>query len=90
MFPGTYRRHDKYVGSVKEDGIIIVDRSVKVSDVNVRNSQPSILDTAKRCRESHGCEYRGTGDHKQDNRACFSGVAGEGGAKPCAQRHRGP
>jgi 2-oxoglutarate ferredoxin oxidoreductase subunit gamma len=44
----TQEAYDKYVGSVKEDGIIIVDRSVKVSDVKCAgiHSLP-ILDTAK-------------------------------------------
>ncbi|HOO12122.1 MAG TPA: 2-oxoacid:acceptor oxidoreductase family protein, partial [Bacillota bacterium] len=44
----TQEAYDKYVGSVKEDGIIIVDQSVKVSDVKCAciHSLP-ILDTAK-------------------------------------------
>ena len=44
----TQEAYDKYVGSVKEDGIIIVDKSVKVSDVKCAGiySLP-ILDTAK-------------------------------------------
>jgi 2-oxoglutarate ferredoxin oxidoreductase subunit gamma len=44
----TQEAYDKYVGSVKEDGIVIVDQSVKVSDVKCAgiHSLP-ILDTAK-------------------------------------------
>lgn len=44
----TQEAYDKYVGSVKENGIIIVDQSVKVSDVKCAciHSLP-ILDTAK-------------------------------------------
>jgi 2-oxoglutarate ferredoxin oxidoreductase subunit gamma len=44
----TQEAYDKYVGSVKEDGIIIVDQSVKVPDENCErvHSLP-ILDTAR-------------------------------------------
>lgn len=44
----TQEAYDKYVGSMEKDGIIIVDQSVKITDVKcAENYQLPILDTAK-------------------------------------------
>jgi len=44
----TQEAYDKYVSSIKEEGIIIADRTVKLSDVKCREKYSlPILDTAK-------------------------------------------
>ncbi len=44
----TQEAYDKYVGSVEEEGIIIVDKSVELSDVKcAKKYRLPILDTAK-------------------------------------------
>lgn len=44
----TQEAYDKYVGSVKENGVIIVDKSVKITDIKCAEKYClPILDTAK-------------------------------------------